>query len=453
MAEFKILSNDEYAKLSDEAKVEYMIQKYQHITDNGAALGELLDDVKAKQQSQDEAWSTGFQSLDDALDGGFMEGELISLGAISSLGKTSLALQIGTAIAEAGKDVLIFSLEMSKKELNAKTISRYSHIIAMRNKSISRENRLTHMDILKGRVGDLVFGEAMDDKSRLFMEAYAAAQRIAPHVKIFVGNNDVSVDVVRAAVEYHILSTGGRWETETETGQRRLIGGRRPFVVCDYLQILQPSENAETKEKRLLTDYDVSTLKTVARDYRIPVLTISAFNRTSYLEPVSMSSFRESSGIEYSSDIVLAMQYQGMDYEKHYFTKKSGKRVKVYESRQRHDNRVRNIFEKAEAEPKPGEDKRIPLELKMLKRRLSPKKSLRFTFLPAYNFFDEGIKPGDEYKVDDDLILDWEDEIGDDGDAPEATAQAQPERVLSMAELKMQKAKEAKLKQMQKKKK
>ena len=412
MAEFQEVSHDEYCKMTDAQRAEYDKAEQEHNldeaardylerTDNGAALGELLDDVKAKQQSQDEAWSTGFQSLDDALDGGFMEGELISLGAISSLGKTSLALQIGTAIAEAGKDVLIFSLEMSKKELNAKTISRYSHIIAMRDKSVSRDNRLTHMDILKGRVGDLVFGEAMDDKARLFMDAYAAAQKIASRIRIVVGNNDISVDQVRRDVESHYKATG-----------------RRPFVVCDYLQILQPSTNAETKEKRLLTDYDVSTLKTIARDFRVPILTISAFNRTSYLEPVSMSSFRESSGIEYSSDIVLAMQYQGMDYEKHYFTKKSGKRVKVYESKQRHDNRVRNIFEKAEAEPKPGEDKRIPLELKMLKRRLSPKKSLRFTFLPAYNYFEDGIKPGDEYKVDDDLILEWDAEIGDEGDAP-----------------------------------
>jgi len=151
-----------------------------------------------------------------------------------------------------------------------------------------------------------------------------------------------------------------------------------------------------------------------------------------------MSSFRESSGIEYSSDIVLAMQYQGMDYEKHYFTKKSGKRVKVYESKQRHDNRVRNIFEKAEQAPKPGEDKRIPLELKMLKRRLSPKKSLSFTFVPAFNYFEDGIKPGDEYKVDDDLLLDWESEIGDDAPAPEAATEAQPEKGLSRAQKRMQ---------------
>lgn len=92
---------------------------------------------------------------------------------------------------------------------------------------------------------------------------------------------------------------------------------------------MQPSSEANTTDKRLLTDYDVTRLKVLSRDFHIPVLVISAFNRTSYLEPVSMGSFRESSGIEYSSDILLAMQYDGMDYQKHWYTNKdNGKKKK-----------------------------------------------------------------------------------------------------------------------------
>ena len=58
--------------------------------------------------------STGFSGLDYELDGGLYEGFYV-LGAISSLGKTTLALQIADNIAAAddNTDVLIFSLEMA----------------------------------------------------------------------------------------------------------------------------------------------------------------------------------------------------------------------------------------------------------------------------------------------------------------------------------------------------
>lgn len=69
------------------------------------------------------ATSTGFYSLDNTLDGGLYEG-LYIIGAITSLGKTTLALQIADQIADSGRDVLIFSLEMARTELMSKSISR-----------------------------------------------------------------------------------------------------------------------------------------------------------------------------------------------------------------------------------------------------------------------------------------------------------------------------------------
>ncbi|MCE2175451.1 DNA primase, partial [Streptococcus thermophilus] len=53
--------------------------------------------------------STGFAMLDEALDGGLYEG-LYIVGAISSLGKTTLVTQIADQVASKGQDVLIFSL-------------------------------------------------------------------------------------------------------------------------------------------------------------------------------------------------------------------------------------------------------------------------------------------------------------------------------------------------------
>lgn len=365
-----------YADMSPEEREEYLIKHYNELTDNKTALEALKADIDARKQGYGEVWATGFTELDKKLDGGFMGEQLIFLGAISSLGKTSYALQIATQIAEQGKDVLIFSLEMSKNELNAKTISRYTHTLTMGKKNEYRQKyRLTTRDILSGRVGDMVFNEPQDDKARLFVEAIDATEKIAGNIRIFVGENDVTVDKVRAVVDTHIKATR-----------------KRPFVIVDYLQILNPSDEARTTDKRLLTDYDVTRLKVVSRDYHIPVLVISAFNRTSYLEPVSMSSFRESSGIEYSSDILLAMQYDGMDYQKHWFTRKSGKKTQVFESQQDHNTRVRELLDKMDKDGSNGLE--LPIELKILKNRNGTKGSLYYGFLPAYNYYGEKTASG-----------------------------------------------------------
>ncbi|WP_238599756.1 DnaB helicase C-terminal domain-containing protein, partial [Streptococcus suis] len=47
-------------------------------------------------------------------------------GAISSLGKTTLVTQIADQVASKGHDVLIFSLEMARAEIMAKSISRHT---------------------------------------------------------------------------------------------------------------------------------------------------------------------------------------------------------------------------------------------------------------------------------------------------------------------------------------
>ena len=377
------MDNNGFDTLSQEER-EATLKAYQELTDNKTALDDLQADIDARRQGYGEVWTTGFTELDKKLDGGLMGEQLIFLGAISSLGKTSYALQIATQIAEQGKDVLIFSLEMSKNELNAKTISRYTYQLTQKDQ-YKQKYRLTTRDILSGRVGGVAFGQGTDAQGELFIEALEATKKIAGNTRIFVGENDVDVDKVREIVDIHIRATN-----------------KRPFVILDYLQILQASDEAKTTDKRLLTDYDVTRLKVLSRDFHIPVLVISAFNRTSYLEPVSMGSFRESSGIEYSSDILLAMQYDGMDYQKHWFTTQTGKKKKVFESSQDHNTRVRELLDKMDRDGANGLP--LPIELKILKNRNGSKGSLFYDFLPAYNYYAEKTTSSYVYEYDEDDV-------------------------------------------------
>ncbi|MCD7908880.1 MAG: hypothetical protein LUH04_14600, partial [Clostridium sp.] len=112
--------------------------------------------------------------------------------------------------------------------------------------------------------------------------------------KIFIseGRGEVGTAAVRGEVEKHLRITGNR-----------------PVVIVDYLQILAPpSERATDKQN---TDKNVLELKRLSRDFKIPVIGLSSFNRANYREAVTMEAFKESGAIEYSSDVLLGLQLKG----------------------------------------------------------------------------------------------------------------------------------------------
>ena len=220
---------------------------------------------------------TGFKLLDTPLRGGFREG-LICIGGISSLGKTTLALQIMDNFAQQGHDVLIFSLEMGRHELRAKSIARESYLLDSRY-------AVSTVEVLDKQLRDQLMPEQQDNVKKAINKYYSYAR----HVHIHEAVGKFTVNDVKAIVEEHIEATG-----------------RTPVVMVDYLQILQPAEkNLNDKAK---VSYDVLMLKQLSRDKHTPVVVVSSFNRDSYKAEASFSSFKESGEIEYSADVLLGLQ-------------------------------------------------------------------------------------------------------------------------------------------------
>ena len=85
--------------------------------------------------------------------------------------------------------------------------------------------------------------------------------------------------------------------------------GERPVVMVDYLQILRPDDPRATDKQN--TDRAVVELKRISRDFDLPVVAVSSFNRDNYRSAVSMEAFKESGAVEYSSDVLLGMQLEG----------------------------------------------------------------------------------------------------------------------------------------------
>lgn len=229
---------------------------------------------------------TGFDKLDAVLDGGLYEG-LYIVGAISSLGKTTIITQIADQIAQAGTDVLIFSLEMARAEIMAKSISRHTLQSVLHNAGDIR-NAKTARGITTGS-RYINYSKA---ETELINKAIRTYGDYASHIYISEGQGDIGVKQIRETVEKHISFTGNT-----------------PVVIVDYLQILAPADIRATDKQN--TDKAVMELKRISRDYKTPVIGISSFNRASYKEAVTMEAFKESGAIEYSSDILIGLQLKG----------------------------------------------------------------------------------------------------------------------------------------------
>ena len=84
------------------------------------------------------------------------------------------------------------------------------------------------------------------------------------------------------------------------------------MVVVDYLQILAPRDTGPKANDKQIVDDNVRELCKIRDQQQVIILLISALNRASYNRAITLESFKESGSIEYSADVILGMQYQGI---------------------------------------------------------------------------------------------------------------------------------------------
>lgn len=271
--------------------------------------------------------TTGFRNLDFEINGVYPG--LYVLGAISSLGKTTLIHQISDQMASKGEHIIFFSLEQSRFELVAKSISRQTFLIEPKNAKVSLEI------MQNSNIADIT------------IEAVRNYQEIANNTIIVEGNFDMNVLTIRKYIESYIQKTG-----------------IKPVVILDYLQILRPVNDRWTDKQQV--DFNVSELKRISRDNDIPIFTICSFNRENYASTVDFTSFKESGGIEYGADVVMGLQ------------------LKVMENLTGGQDERREKINQAKAES--------PRRIQLIGLKNRNGKSFfkcEFNFYPEYNYFEE----------------------------------------------------------------
>ena len=308
------------------------------------SMQDFIDQIARSASSS--ALSTGFASVDELLDGGLYPG-LYIVGAVSSLGKTTFCLQIADRIAAGGQDVLIFSLEMDRNELIAKSISRLTLLLDLQQNGTTANAKTTRGILTGSRYRHYSEGE-----KQLIAAAVDRYQNgAARHLYITEGMGDVGVKEIREKARRHFQLTG-----------------RRPVVMVDYLQIIAPADIRASDKQN--TDKAVLELKRLSRDLKTPVLAISAFNRQNYRQGVNLSSFRESSSIEYSADVLIGLQHEGMD------------------AANDDPAAAQAIADRAAETAAAGNSQRI--QAKILKNRNGRKGCAALDYWPMFNYFRDG---------------------------------------------------------------
>lgn len=276
---------------------------------------------------------TGFKLLDETLNGGIKQG-LYAIGAISSLGKTTLVHQIADNLAKDGHDVLFFSLEMDKSQMLSKSLSRLSYQIAEEEGRNTDKFALCHSDIVQAYKLKGKQVEMLDTAVETYKANYARNIRYEYGAK--------SGEEIARVVDNHIKYTE-----------------KKPIVIVDFLQYVKGTK----QDARMATNENVAILKDLVVKHGIPVILISSFNRSSYKTQASMESFKESGEIEYISDVLIGLQLKGCQGE---------------------GDSIQQDIDNAKAKPIRS------VELKLLKQRDGiATKTINFEYKPRFNYFKE----------------------------------------------------------------
>lgn len=238
--------------------------------------------------------STGWLSLDKALNGG-LANELYIMAAETSTGKSAFMMSLAQNIARQGVNVLYFSLEMGSDEFIARAISSLSFVANTKDKS---KNKVTAADVLYWSYDEQLNTfkklsyDVYSEYSNEYFEAYGQNLYI-----IEAGLNGLCAkDMANVAALF-----------------KKSHPNEQIVVFVDYLQIIKadPDDRAQS-DRKTKTDIAVTTLKSLASQIGMPVLTVSSISRTNYNDKISTASFKESGDTEYTGGVLIGWNWYGV---------------------------------------------------------------------------------------------------------------------------------------------
>lgn len=234
---------------------------------------------------------SGFKPL-DLLTAGWQETDLIIIAARPSVGKTAFALNLARNAASSKSKptpVAIFSLEMSKGQLN--------------DRMLSSESGINLDKITRARLNDL-------EMQALFEHGIKPLARY-----------DISIDDTPALNIYDLKAKCRKWIRDAQGRQEKSqIKGGAGLIVIDYLQLMSGITEDKVKNREQEIANISRSLKALAKELKVPIIALSQLSRDleKQKRDPQLSDLRESGSIEQDADMVMFLtrpDYQQTDMQ------------------------------------------------------------------------------------------------------------------------------------------
>lgn len=263
----KLLSGTRVTAAGVNEQIGQLLTELEALRDDKAAKAKTLAQIAAEYQNNyfcehPDGLKVGLPNLDDMI-GGLEGGDIIVIGARPAVGKSALVTQITTNLAEQGKKIGFYNLEMSDKQMYERFVASQSGL------GLTRIRRAVKF------LGD--------EEKRFKMANNALAER-----------------------SNIVISTGAKTVSEIRSESRHM---GFDVIVIDYLQLIR--SDTFYRGNRVAEVGAISkAIKALAMELNIPIILLSQLNRASEgretREP-SMSELRESGDIEQDASVIILL--------------------------------------------------------------------------------------------------------------------------------------------------
>jgi replicative DNA helicase len=232
------------------------------------ALGPVVDEMDARFNGDGiNGMATGLSDLDDILQG-LRASHVIIIAGRPGTGKTTLGLGIAEKLAiRDGKSALVFSLEMSAKELAKRSLSSSSAVT----------------------LGNIDTGKAMGDSEQIARITGAVGKMAYADLRI----------CQKGGLPLSRIRNIARFQHKAKP---------LDLIVIDYIGLIAPEAGSRQQNRNLELGAISRGLKGMAKELNVPVIVLAQLNRsieTRAAKKPQMSDLRDSGEIEQDADIIM----------------------------------------------------------------------------------------------------------------------------------------------------
>ena len=237
------------------------IDKPVALKDRAAGLVAVME-RRVANQGQLLGLASGYPLIDRQVHG-WQPGNMIVIAGRPSDGKSTIMLNSAVHVAGAGKRVAVFSLEMTREQLDLRLVSQLTQI--------------DHERLSSGVIGRKDY-DAMS----------VALQAISEMDLVIDDRSSHTIEDIRATC--------------------RLLSAERPLdlVAVDYFQLVKPSGTRRNANRTEELGHISNGLKSLAKELHVPVVVCAQLKRLAGSKP-TLEDLRESGALEQDADVVLLL--------------------------------------------------------------------------------------------------------------------------------------------------